>query len=151
MFRRPARILVFHSFLQLTVLLPATWPTTCSSQASSFGIPVPIRFLGRRARTLNRSYTPALKLPAIVPPASQAMMPSTRCWADMVDDDNEAGSRASFKRQHICKQTYQSWKVSLWDWAEFQRDYLATRCRLTVLTPVFSSVLCLLSCRKPKF
>lgn len=33
-----------------------------------------------------------------------------------------------------------SWQVFVWEWEAFQREYLATRCRLTLLTPACVSV-----------
>ncbi|CAE7852854.1 pfh1, partial [Symbiodinium necroappetens] len=54
-------------------------------------------------------------------------MPSSRRWADITDDDD-------------------SEEVYVWDWEAFKREYLATHCRLTLMTPVCASVCLLATC-----
>ena len=68
-------------------------------------------------------------------------MTSTRRWADMVDDGSEA---RSITVPHVTctleDTSLQQLEVDLWNWDSFQGDYVATRCRLTLLTAVHSLV-----------
>ncbi|CAE7608613.1 pfh1 [Symbiodinium microadriaticum] len=75
-------------------------------------------------------------------------MPSSRRWADITDDDDSEEASVFSRRRNtpdtlipgMCCQVY------VWDWEAFKREYLATHCRLTLMTPVCASVCLLATC-----
>ena len=70
------------------------------------------------------------------------MAPTTRPrWADMTDDDDDQATSEQRPIDAKMKRTFRRQEFGF-EWESFKRHYLATRCSLTLLTPVHASARC---------